>query len=110
MSQLAFVLTLGVTVGCSVSYNSRSPLVISHTSLTAPGYIDTNLRTIALPFMARHPGACFRQDNVRPHITRIFQDCLRSVNILCWLAKSTYLSPIKTSMGHGLAPDLVALK
>ncbi|GFV17564.1 transposable element Tc1 transposase [Trichonephila clavipes] len=68
-SQSAFVLqrhaaiTPGVMVESAISYDSRPSLVILHTSLTAQRYVDTILRLVVLPFMARHPGAGFQQDN-----------------------------------------------
>ncbi|KFM73879.1 Transposable element Tcb2 transposase, partial [Stegodyphus mimosarum] len=60
-SQLVFVLqrhttiTPGVMEWSAISYDSRSSLVILPTSLTAERYVDTILRPIALPFMARNP-------------------------------------------------------
>lgn len=100
-SQSAFVLqrhtaiTPGVMVWGAISYDSRSSLVILRTSLTAQRYVDTILRPVALPFMARHPGASFQQDNARPHTAHISLDCLRAVDTLPWPARSPDLSPIE---------------
>ncbi|KFM63796.1 hypothetical protein X975_18991, partial [Stegodyphus mimosarum] len=72
--------TPGVMVCGTISYDSRSSLVILRTSLIAQ-YVDTTLRQVTLPFMARYPGA-------RPHTALISLDCLRAVDTLRWLARS----------------------
>ncbi|GFT99072.1 WD repeat-containing protein WRAP73 [Trichonephila clavipes] len=41
------------------------------------------------------PGATFQQDNVRPHMTRVSQDCLRTVTTHPWSARSPDMSPIE---------------
>ncbi|KFM65549.1 Transposable element Tc1 transposase, partial [Stegodyphus mimosarum] len=79
----------------AISYNSRSSLVILRTSLTAQRYGDTILRPVALPFIARHPGGIFQQDNPRPHTPHISLDCFRAVDTLPWPARSPDLSPIE---------------
>ena len=100
-SQSAFVLhrhtaiTPGVMVWGAISYDSRSPLVILRTTLTAQRYVDEILRPFALPFMARHSGAIFQQDNATPHTARISVDCLRAVDTVPWPARSPDLSPIE---------------
>ncbi|GFY35137.1 hypothetical protein TNCV_5045121 [Trichonephila clavipes] len=38
--------------------------------------------------MQRLPGAIFQQDNARPHMARVSQDCLRTVTTLSWPAPS----------------------
>ncbi|KFM77750.1 Transcription initiation factor TFIID subunit 5, partial [Stegodyphus mimosarum] len=100
-SQSAFVLqrhtaiTLGVMVWGTISYDSRTSLVILRTSLTARGYVDTILRPVALPFMARHARAIFQQDNARPHSAHISLDCLHAVATLPWPARPPDFSPIE---------------
>ncbi|GFX65209.1 hypothetical protein TNCV_4821001 [Trichonephila clavipes] len=44
--------------------------------------------------MARHPGANFPRDNVRPRATRISLDCLSAVSTLPWPARPPDFSPI----------------
>ncbi|GFV49902.1 transposable element Tcb2 transposase [Trichonephila clavipes] len=46
------------------------------------------------------PGAIFQQDNTRPHMARVSQDCLRTVAILPWPARSLDLSPIEHMWDH----------
>ncbi|GFT87684.1 uncharacterized protein TNCV_3453811 [Trichonephila clavipes] len=36
--------------------------------------------------MQRLPGAIFQQDNARPHMARVSQDCFRTVTTLPWPA------------------------
>ncbi|KFM63742.1 Transposable element Tcb2 transposase, partial [Stegodyphus mimosarum] len=88
-------ITPGVMVWGTISYDSRSSLVILRASLTAQRYADNILRPVALPFMSRHPGAIFQHDNARPHTARISLKYLRAVDTLSWPAKSPDLSPIE---------------
>ncbi|GFX25055.1 transposable element Tcb2 transposase [Trichonephila clavipes] len=57
-----------------IAYNTRSPLVLIHGTMTAQWYFHDILQTHVLPLMQRLPG-----DNVRPHMARVSQDCLRTV-------------------------------
>ncbi|GFW20769.1 transposable element Tcb2 transposase [Trichonephila clavipes] len=99
--QSAFVLqrhtsvTTGVTVWDAISCDNKLSLIILHTSLIAQRYVDTILRLVVLPFMARHPGASFHQDNARSHTARISLEYIRAVYTLSWPVRSADLSPIE---------------
>ncbi|GFT30712.1 transposable element Tcb1 transposase [Trichonephila clavipes] len=45
-------------------------------------------------------GALFQQDNSRPHMVRVSQDCLHSVTTLPWPERSPDLSPIVHIWDH----------
>ncbi|GFX10826.1 eukaryotic translation initiation factor 2-alpha kinase 3 [Trichonephila clavipes] len=45
-------------------------------------------------------GAIFQQDNARPHMARMPQDCLHTVTTLPWPARSPDLSPIEFIFDH----------
>ncbi|GFV96608.1 transposable element Tcb2 transposase [Trichonephila clavipes] len=79
----------------SIVYNTRSPLVLIHATLTAQWYVYDILQPHVLPLMQRLPGANFQQDNARPLTARVSQDCLHTVTALPWPARSPDLSPIK---------------
>ncbi|GFW75327.1 transposable element Tcb2 transposase [Trichonephila clavipes] len=86
--------TAGVMVWGAIAYNTRSALVLIHGTITAQLYVHDILQAHVLPLMQRLPGAIFQQDNARPHKARVSQDCLCTVTILPWPARSPYLSPI----------------
>ncbi|GFV25017.1 transposable element Tcb1 transposase [Trichonephila clavipes] len=53
--------------------------------------------------LQRHTAATelvFQQDNARPHMARVSQDCLRTVTPLPWPARSPDLSPIEHVWDH----------
>ncbi|GFS50215.1 transposable element Tcb2 transposase [Trichonephila clavipes] len=56
-------LTPGVKFGDAISYDSRSSLVIIHTSLTAQKYVDTILGPVVLSVMTSQLEVSFQQDN-----------------------------------------------
>ncbi|GFT61447.1 DDE_3 domain-containing protein [Trichonephila clavipes] len=63
--------------------------------LNGPTYVDDILRPHVGPFLNGLPGAIFRQDNARPHTTKVAQDFLRHFQTLPWPARSPYLSPVE---------------
>ncbi|GFU63817.1 transposable element Tcb1 transposase [Trichonephila clavipes] len=63
--------------------------------MTAQRFVHDILQPHVLPLMQRLPGAIFQQDNARPHKVRVSQDCLCTVTILPWSARSPDLSPIE---------------
>ncbi|GFS88869.1 transposable element Tcb1 transposase [Trichonephila clavipes] len=63
--------------------------------MTAQRYVHNILQPHVLPLMQRLPGAIFQQGNARPHMARVSQDCLFTVTILPWPARSPDLSPIE---------------
>ncbi|GFT03291.1 transposable element Tcb1 transposase [Trichonephila clavipes] len=69
-------------VGGAIAYNTQSPLILIHGSMTAQRYVHDILQPHVLPLMQRLPGAIFQQDNARPHMTRVSQDCLCTVTTL----------------------------
>ncbi|UYV82585.1 hypothetical protein LAZ67_22000050 [Cordylochernes scorpioides] len=98
----------GVMVWGTISFDSRTPLVVIPGTLTAQRYVDDILRPVLLPFLSHHPGLTFQQDNARPHTARVTMDCLQSCRTLPWPARSTDLSPIEhiwDVMGRRLQPS-----
>ncbi|GFV05708.1 transposable element Tcb2 transposase [Trichonephila clavipes] len=78
--------------------------LLLYTALKAQQYVDTILRLVVLPFMTRHPGASFQQDNAKPNTTRISLDYLRALNTLPWPARSKYTFANQTILEHGRVP------
>ncbi|GFW76407.1 transposable element Tcb2 transposase [Trichonephila clavipes] len=77
--------TAGVMVWDAIAYNTRSPLVLIHRTMTAQRYVQDILQAHDLSLMQRLPGAIFLQDNARPPTARVSQDCLQTVTTLPWL-------------------------
>lgn len=97
----------GVMVWGAISFHSRTPLVVIRGTLTSQRYVDDILRPVVLPFISRHPGLTFQQDNARPHTARVSTACLRACPTLSWPARSPDLSPIEnvwSIMGRALQP------
>ncbi|GFS73967.1 transposable element Tcb1 transposase [Trichonephila clavipes] len=84
----------------AIAYNTRSPLVVIRSTMTAQRYVHDILQPHVLPLMQRLPGAIFQQDNARYHTERVSQDCLHNVTTLPWSARSPYLSPIEHIWDH----------
>ncbi|GFS75224.1 transposable element Tcb2 transposase [Trichonephila clavipes] len=84
----------------AIAYNTRSPLVLIHCTITAQRYVHDILQSHVLPPIQRLPGAIFQQDNAWPHTSRVSQDCLRTIATLPWPARSPDLSPIKHIWDH----------
>ncbi|GFU63862.1 6-phosphogluconate dehydrogenase, decarboxylating [Trichonephila clavipes] len=55
-------------------------------------------------------GAIFQQDNVRPHVVRVSQDCLRTVTTLLWPVGSPDMSPIEHIWDHLGCSETVLLQ
>ncbi|GFW25588.1 transposable element Tcb2 transposase [Trichonephila clavipes] len=70
----------------TIAYYTRSPLVLISGTMTAQRYVHGILQPHVLPLMQWLPGAILEQDNARPHMARVSQDCLRIVTTLPWLA------------------------
>ncbi|GFT12592.1 transposable element Tcb2 transposase [Trichonephila clavipes] len=87
--------TASVMVWGTIAYNTRSPLILFHGTMTAQRYVHDILQPHVLPLMQRHPGAIFQQENVRPHTARVRQDCLRTVTALPWPTQSPDLSLVE---------------
>ncbi|GFX99802.1 transposable element Tcb1 transposase [Trichonephila clavipes] len=90
----------GVTVWGVIAYNTRSPLVLIHGTITAQRYVHDIQQTHVLPLRQRLPGAIFQQNNARPHTARVSQDCLRTVTTLPLPSRSPDLSPIEHIWDH----------
>ncbi|UYV63751.1 hypothetical protein LAZ67_2005502 [Cordylochernes scorpioides] len=98
----------GVMVWGAISFDSRTPLVVIPGTLRAQRYVDDILRPVLWPFLSRHPGLTFQQDNARPHTARVTMDCLQSFRTLPWPARSPDLSSIEhiwDVMGRRLQPS-----
>ncbi|GFX60942.1 transposable element Tcb1 transposase [Trichonephila clavipes] len=72
--------TAGVMVWGVIAYNTRSPLVLIRSTMTAQRF--------------------FQQDNARPYTAKVLQDCLHTVTTLTWAAQSPDLSPIEHIWDH----------
>ncbi|GFX17453.1 transposable element Tcb2 transposase [Trichonephila clavipes] len=83
-----------------IAYNTRSPLVLICGTITAQPYVHDILQPHVLPLMKWLPGVIFQRDNARCHMARVSQDCLRTVTILLWPARSPDLSPIEHIWDH----------
>ncbi|GFV28569.1 transposable element Tcb1 transposase [Trichonephila clavipes] len=82
------------------AYNTRLPLVLIRGTMTAQWYVHDILQPHVLPFMQRLPEAIFQQDNARSHTAGVSQDCILTVTILPWPARSPDLSPIEHIWDH----------
>ncbi|GFY02188.1 transposable element Tcb2 transposase [Trichonephila clavipes] len=92
--------TAGVMVRGAIAYNTRSPLVLIHGTMTAQRYVHDILQPHVLPLMQQLPGSIFQQDNARPHTARVKQDCLRTVTPHPWPVRSPDLSLIEHIWDH----------
>ncbi|GFY70538.1 transposable element Tcb2 transposase [Trichonephila inaurata madagascariensis] len=70
-------LTAGVMVWGAISYNTRSPIVLTHGTMTAQRHVHDILQPHVFPLMQRLPGAIFQQD---AGLTR--QGCHKTVFVL----------------------------
>ncbi|GFU70036.1 HTH_Tnp_Tc3_2 domain-containing protein [Trichonephila clavipes] len=84
-----------ISQGVTVSWDTRSSLVVLQGTLTARRYVDDILTPIVLPMLSSRPGAIYQQDNARPHTARLSQQCLQGYDVLPWPARSPDLSPIE---------------
>ncbi|GFX44461.1 transposable element Tcb2 transposase [Trichonephila clavipes] len=82
----------GVLVGSPIAYNTRSPLVFVHRTMTDERYVHEILQPHVLPLMQRLPEAIFQQDNAWRHTARVSQECLLTVTSLPWPARSPDVS------------------
>ncbi|GFW66563.1 transposable element Tc3 transposase [Trichonephila clavipes] len=87
--------TAGAMVWGSITYDSRSTLIVMRGTLTGQRYVDDILRPHVGPFLNGLPRAIFQQENARPHTARVAQDFLRHFQILPWPARSPDLSPVE---------------
>ncbi|GFX40132.1 transposable element Tcb2 transposase [Trichonephila clavipes] len=87
--------TAGVMVCGAIAYNTRSPPVLIRGTMKAQWYVHDILQTHVLPLMQQLPGAIFKQNNTRPHMEWVSQDCLRSFTTLPWSSRFPDLSPIE---------------
>ncbi|GFU07254.1 transposable element Tcb2 transposase [Trichonephila clavipes] len=67
-------LTAGVMVWSAITYNTRSPLVLTRGTITVQRCVHDILQPHLLPLMQRLPGAIFQQDSDRSHTARVSQD------------------------------------
>ncbi|GFS74615.1 transposable element Tcb1 transposase [Trichonephila clavipes] len=62
--------TAGVIIWRTISYDSRSTLIVMRGTLTGQRYVDDILRPHVGPFLNGLPVALFQQDNAHPHTAR----------------------------------------
>ncbi|GFX99878.1 transposable element Tcb2 transposase [Trichonephila clavipes] len=92
--------TSGLMVWGSITYHTRSTLVLVLGTMRAQCYVHDIQQPHVLPLMQRLPGAIFQQDNAPPHMAKVSQDCPRTVTTLLWPARSPDLFPIKHIWDH----------
>ncbi|XP_023230692.1 uncharacterized protein LOC111630777 [Centruroides sculpturatus] len=92
--------TPSVMVWGAITYDSRTPLIVMRTTLTAQRYVQYILQPHVLPLMAGLPTGIFQQDNARPHTTAVSQACLHNIATLPWSARSLDLSLIEHVWNH----------
>ncbi|GBM14935.1 hypothetical protein AVEN_77329-1 [Araneus ventricosus] len=80
-NQPVSVWTPGIMVWGSISYDSRSTLVVIPLTLTANLYVSLVIPPVVLPFLNSIQGGVFQQDNARPHTAVVIQHALQSVDI-----------------------------
>ncbi|GFS84990.1 transposable element Tcb1 transposase [Trichonephila clavipes] len=83
----------------AIAYNTRSPLVFIHGTMTVQRYVHNILQPHVLPLMQWFPEAIFQQVNVRPHTARMSQDCLHTITTLPWPARSPGFVPNRAYLG-----------
>ncbi|GFV39143.1 transposable element Tcb2 transposase [Trichonephila clavipes] len=88
--------TAGVMVRGAIVYNTRSPLLLIHGTMTAQQCVHNILQPNVLPLMQRLPGAIFQQDNAQSYTAKVSQGCLHTVTTLPW----PNLSLIKHIQNH----------
>ncbi|GFS55638.1 transposable element Tcb2 transposase [Trichonephila clavipes] len=84
-----------VRVWSRPAYDSRFTLIVMRGTLTGQRYVDGTLRPHVGPFLNGLPGSIFKQDNARPHTTRVAHDFLRHFQTLPWPSSSPDLSPVE---------------
>ncbi|GFX59746.1 transposable element Tcb2 transposase [Trichonephila clavipes] len=92
--------TAGVMVRGAIAYNTRSPLVLIHGTITAQRYVHDILQQHVLPLIQQLPGASFQLDNARTHTARVSQDCLKNYYCPFLSDRSPDLSPIEPILDH----------
>ncbi|GFV08394.1 transposable element Tcb2 transposase [Trichonephila clavipes] len=84
----------------ALAYNTRSLLVLIRGTMTAQRYVHDILQPHEFPLIQRLPKAIFQPDNAGLHTAKVSQDCLHTVTILPWPARSPDLSPIEHIWDH----------
>ncbi|GFU31794.1 transposable element Tcb1 transposase [Trichonephila clavipes] len=86
----------GIMVWCGIGYHSRTPLVRIAGTLNSQRYISEVLEPVVFPYLQGLASATFRQDNARPHVTRIVQRFFvnHEIELLPWQARFPDLSQI----------------
>ncbi|GFV33673.1 transposable element Tc1 transposase [Trichonephila clavipes] len=87
--------TAGVMVWGTITYDSRSTLIVMRGTLTGQRYVDDIIQPHVGSFLNGLTGEIFHEDNARPHTARVAQDILRHFQTLPWPARSPYLFPVE---------------
>ena len=58
-------------VSGGIHFRGKTNLVVVRQNMNAQRYCNDILRPVVIPFMNRHYGFVFQQDNARPHTTRL---------------------------------------
>ncbi|GFU51890.1 transposable element Tcb1 transposase [Trichonephila clavipes] len=93
--------TAGVMAWAVIAYNTGSPLVLIHGTMTTQWYVRNIQQPHVLLIMQRLPGANFHQDNARPQtVTRLFPHCnypSLAFPISRFVSNRAYLRSFKTA-------------
>ena len=79
----------------AISFHNRTRLVEISLRLVAQWNVRDILSSIVSPFLLRHPGLTFQQDNNQLHIEFVAMNCLQACPTLLCPARCPYLSQME---------------
>ena len=73
-----------VMIWSVISFDSRTYVIVISGTVTKQLYDKDILQPAMLPFILRHPGLTFQDDNARLHTAHVAMNCLTVCPILPW--------------------------